>query len=122
MSVVVPHGRQHAEGATTSATQTSCDTARRVAHEVITLAVRLHGRKRGFAAAAVALRRSERWVHGFHYHDEGAAPVEDEAMAALMSMRRQRAQQLRAELNQLEHDDLADQMVARACASGGVCG
>lgn len=121
MSVVLPHGRQHADDATTGATQTSCDTSRCMAHEVIALAIRLHGRKRSFAAAGVALRRSERWVHGFHYHDEGAAPPEDEAMAALMSMRRLRAQQLRAELNQLEHD-LAEQMVERACAGGGVCG
>lgn len=122
MAVVLPHGGQHGERRAASATQTSCDTARRFAHETINLACRLFGRKRGFAAAATALGRSERWVHGFHYHDEGAAPDEDTAMAALMSMRRQRARQLRAELDQLEHDDLAEQMVSRACAGGSICG
>jgi hypothetical protein len=84
------------------------------------MAVRMLGRKRGFAAAAAALQRSERWVHGFHYHDEGAAPPS--AHAALMTMRRARAAQLRAELHTLEAQDIASEMVARARASSGVCG
>ena len=106
----------------TAATQTLCAEARREAHDVIALASRLHGRKRGFHVAATLLRRSERWVHGFHYHDEGAAPDFNTAHAALMTLRRQRAAQIRAELTAMENDDLAIELVARAGAGGGICG
>ena len=113
--------RDHAPQDATSATQQACE-ARADAHEAIALAVRIHGRKRGFHAAATLLRRSERWVHGFHYHDEGAAPGWNTAHAALLTLRRQRAAQLRAELATMESNDIADEMVARARASGGLCG
>jgi hypothetical protein len=103
------------------ATQSCCD-ARRIAHDVVALASTIHGRKRGFHVAAELLHRSDRWVHGLHYHDEGAAPDWHDAHTALMTLRRQRAAQLRAELNAMENDDLADDMVARACASGWICG
>ena len=106
----------------TDATQTLCADARREAHETISLACRIAGRKRGFHLAATALRRSERWVHEFHYHDAGAAPDWHTAHAALMTVRRQRAAQLRAELTAMENDDLAIELVARAGAGGGICG
>jgi hypothetical protein len=106
----------------TDAMQTSCTDARREAHEAIALACRIAGRKRGFHLAAAALRRSERWVHEFHYHDAGAAPDWHTAHAALMTVRRQRAAQLRDELDTMEADDIAIDMVARARAAGGVCG
>jgi hypothetical protein len=92
------------------------------AHAAIDLAVRIHGRKRGFHVAAALLRRSERWVHGLHYHSEGAAPDFATAHAALMTLRRQRAASIRAELTDMENHDLADDLVARARAADGLCG
>lgn len=106
----------------TAAMQTSCTEARREAHEAIAMACRIHGRKRGFHLAAAALRRSERWVHEFHYHDAGAAPDSHTSHAALMTVRRQRAAQLRDELNAMEADDIAIDLVARAGTGGGICG
>lgn len=103
------------------ASQKDC-SARRDTHAVVTLACSLHGRKRGFHVAATLLRRSERWVHGFRYHDQGALPAPEAVHAALMTLRRQRAAQLRAELNAMEADDFADEMVARAGAGSGICG
>jgi hypothetical protein len=117
----VAHDQQHAAPSSSDVTQKSCG-AREAAHAVIALACRLHGRKRGFHAAAEVLGRSDRWVHGFHYHDEGATPDTDTVFAALMTMRRGRAAQLREELAAMEAEDIAIDMVARARAVGGICG
>lgn len=102
-------------------TQTRCASLAD-AHAAIDLAVKLHGRKRGFHVAAALLRRSERWVHGLHYHSEGAPPDFATAHAALMTLRRQRAASIRAELTDMEAHEIADDLVARARASGGICG
>lgn len=112
-----PSDQHNAPGAPEVSTQNTCE-----AHALIALAVKIHGRKRGFAVAAALLNRSERWVHGFHYAHEGAAPEWNAAHAALMTLRRQRAALLRAELTDMENHDLADDLVARARASGGICG
>ena len=114
---MAPLRDDHAPVDAADATQNLCE-----AREVIALAVRIHGRKRGFHVAATLLRRSERWVHGMHYHSEGAPPGYATAHAALMTLRRQRAALLRAELFNIEAHDIADDLVARAGAAGGICG
>lgn len=120
-SDAVAHDQQRAAPSSLNVMQKPCGV-REAAHAVIAFACRLHGRKRGFHAAAEALGRSERWVHGFHYNDEGATPDADTVFAALMTMRRGRAAQLREELAAMEAEDIAIDMVARAGAVGGICG
>ena len=115
------HAAEHADERAGGAMQTRC-AARDEAHKAIALACRIYGRKRGFHAAAEALQRSDRWVHGFHYHDQGAAPDDDTTHTALMAMRRTRAAQLRAELAEMEVNEFADELVARARSGGGTCG
>ena len=92
------------------------------AREAIALACRIHGRKRGLHIAAGLLRHSERWASALHYGEPVGAIDYHTAHAALMSVRRQRAAQLRAELTAMENDDLAIDLVARAGAECRICG
>lgn len=76
------------------------------ARESISLALRLHGNKRGAATAAELLGVSERTVRAIIYGETNGATVNpDRAHEARMALRRQRAEQIRAELRQLEIED-----------------
>ncbi len=79
------------------------------ARESISLALRLHGSKRGASAAAQLLGVSERTVRAIIYGETNGATVDpDRAFTARMALRRQRAEQIRAELRQLEIEDAAN--------------
>ena len=91
----------------------------REAREAIALACRIHGRKRGLAIAAQMLGHSERWASAAHYGEAVGHIDPDTAHAALMTLRRHRAAQLRDELATMEADHSAIDMVARARANSG---
>lgn len=89
------------------------------ASAVIAEAVRLYGRARGWHLAAQLLGVSERTIRGITYGETPGSTIPiHTAMQARATLRRQRAAQLRAELNALEtalEDDAADE-------SGAKCG
>lgn len=67
------------------------------------MAVRLHGRQRGWHLAATALGVSDRTARAIQAGETtGATIAAERAFAALMTFRRARAAQLRAELAALE--------------------
>jgi hypothetical protein len=74
----------------------------RAVTEVIALAVRTHGRKRGWFEAARLLRVTERWVKSASYGEPIAAPDAIVIEQAALTLARARAAQLRAELNEIE--------------------
>ena len=74
----------------------------RAVREIIALAVRTHGRKRGWHVAASLLGTTERWVKSATYGESIAAPCAIRAERARLELARQRAAQLRAELADLE--------------------
>lgn len=83
----------------TAATGTRPDLAR--AREVIALSCRIHGRKRGWHAAAELLGVPERRIESILYGEPARVdPIRVEQ--ARLSLSRTRAAQLRAELAQLE--------------------
>lgn len=96
--------------------------------EVIALACRLYGTKRGEAAAAHLLGISERTARAIRYGETNGASIDPGiAHTARMTLRRERAEQLRAELRDLEgpHGDLprAPGGSARPAGEGlGLCG
>lgn len=77
-------------------------TETRAVREVIAMAVRTHGRKRGWHEAARLLRVTERWVKAACYGEPFAAPDPIIIAEAAIALARVRAAQLRAELNELE--------------------
>lgn len=71
--------------------------------EAVALACRLYGQKRGWAVAAGLLGITERTARAITYGETNGASVDpDIAFNARMSLRRARAEQLRAELRELE--------------------
>lgn len=73
------------------------------ARESIDLACRLYGRKRGWSAAARLLGITERTVRAITYGETNGASIDpDIAFNARMALRRARAEQIRAELRELE--------------------
>lgn len=74
----------------------------RSVREVIALAVRTYGRKSGWHRAATLLGTTERWVKAATYGEPIAAPCPIRAAEARLTLARQRAAQLRAELAELE--------------------
>jgi hypothetical protein len=75
------------------------------AREAVALAVRLHGRQRGWHLAATALGVSDRTARAIEAGEtSGATIAAERAFAARMAFRRQRAAQLRAELAALENE------------------
>lgn len=79
------------------------NNSRGEAREVIAFAVRHFGRARGWQIAARHLRISERTARGLTYAETSGASIDPQTVqTALMALRRERAAQLRAELNQLE--------------------
>ena len=79
-----------------------------LAKQAIALAVAMHGRKRGFAVAADALGLSWHTIKEVHRGACRVSPaVEARAFAAAISLRRERAARLRAELAALEAQDAA---------------
>jgi hypothetical protein len=72
-------------------------------HETVALACRLYGQKRGWAVAAELLGITERTARGITYGETNGASVDpDIAFNARMKLRRARAEQIRAELRELE--------------------
>ena len=74
----------------------------RAVTEVIDMACRLHGRKRGWCHAAQLLGVTERWVKGAVYGEPIASPDAIVVEHARVELARARAAQLRAELAQIE--------------------
>lgn len=77
--------------------------------EAVALACRLYGTKRGDLIVADLLGISERTARAIRYGETNGASVDpDVAFAARMTLRRARAEQLRAELRDLEtsHGDV----------------
>ena len=75
------------------------------AHHAILAAVRLHGHKRGWHLAAVALGISDRTARAILDGTTSGATIDpDIALQARMEFRRARAAQLRAELIELENE------------------
>lgn len=73
----------------------------RAARDVIALACRVHGRKRGWHHAAALLGVSERRIESIVYGEPARVdPIRAEAARAALV--RSRAEQLRAELAQIE--------------------
>lgn len=71
--------------------------------DVVAFAVRVFGRKAGYGLAADALGIAERTARGIAYGEaKGASVPEERIHAALSTLRRARAAQLRAELAALE--------------------
>ena len=94
--------------------------SRREAREAVALACRLYGHKRGWAIAANALGVSERTARAISYGETSGATIPCEtAMQARATLRRQRAEQLRAELRQLENA-IEDEAADRAGAPVGM--
>lgn len=88
------------------------------AAEAVRLATRLHGAKRGWHLAAAALGVSERTARALaDGTTSGATICPIRAASARLSFRRQRAEQLRAELRALECEHGA--MVAGGGPLGG---
>jgi hypothetical protein len=69
--------------------------------EVIALAVRTSGRKRGWALAANLLGTTERWVKSATYGEPIAAPCATRAARARLALAEQRLAQLDAEATEL---------------------
>jgi hypothetical protein len=74
------------------------------AREVTAALVRQHGVKRGLHLSGVVLGCSERWARGIHYGEAThvSHALADRAARARINLVRQRADQLRAELEELE--------------------
>lgn len=73
------------------------------AREAVALACRLHGKQRGWAIAAQLLGVTERTARGLAYGETTGTSIDpDIAFNARMTLRRARAEQLRAELRDLE--------------------
>jgi hypothetical protein len=70
--------------------------------EVIAMACRLYGRKRGWCQAARLLGVTERWVKAAAYGEPIAPPGAVIVESARIELARARAAQLRAELAQIE--------------------
>lgn len=79
----------------------------RAARDAVAIAVRLHGRQRGWHIAAAALGIADRTARAIHAGETSGTTIPAErAHAAHMAFRRQRAVQLRAELAEIEdHHD-----------------
>ena len=79
--------------------------ANRDAYHAVAEAVRLHGHKRGWHLAAVALGISDRTARAILDGTSSGATIHpDKALTARMEFRRARAAQLRAELSELENE------------------
>lgn len=79
--------------------------ANRDARQAIADAVRLHGHKRGWHLAALALGISDRTARAILDGTSSGATIHpDKALEARMEFRRARAAQLRAELEELENE------------------
>lgn len=88
--------------------------------EVIDLACRMHGKKRGFHLAATLLGISERVVKAIVYGERDSQVCPIAARKARNTLARQRREQLRAELAQLEGTANAEISVDRRCQGVGV--
>jgi hypothetical protein len=90
------------------------------ARDAIAIAVRLHGRQRGWHLAATALGVSDRTARAIDAGETSGSTIPaDRAFAARMAFRRQRAAQIRAELATLE-DDMHDTCVGDRCGGVGL--
>ena len=79
------------------------------AKECVALACRLHGTKRGEVVAAELLGITERTARAIRYGETNGASIDpDVAFSARMTLRRARAEQLRAELRELENMHVRD--------------
>jgi hypothetical protein len=91
------------------------------AREVTAAMVRQHGAKRGLHLSAVVLGCSERWARGIHYGEvvHISHALADRAAEARITLARQRAAQLRAELLDIERS-LHGETVGRDSTRGDV--
>jgi hypothetical protein len=83
----------------------------RAVRELISLACRTHGRKRGWHAVARTLGVTERWVKSASYGEPIATPDPIRVQAARNALARQRAEQIRAELAQIEEASHAGEIL-----------
>ena len=82
--------------------------ANRDAYEAVALAVRLYGHKRGWHLSAQHLGITERAARALVNGETTGASIDpDTAYAARMAFRRARAEQIRAELRELENAECA---------------
>jgi hypothetical protein len=85
------------------------------ARESISLACRLYGQKRGWAVAADLLGITERTARAITYGETNGASVDPiTALETRNALRRARADQLRAELRELEHTHVENRTSASA--------
>lgn len=93
------------------------------AREAVALACRLYGRARGWHLAAQRLGITERTARGIAYGETTGATINpDTAYAARMAFRRARAEQIRAELRELENAECAHGQPSGVSSDGAAIG